>query len=129
MKEGKIKPSMLGAEEGAKEYGRTITVQCFPLYSVLAALEFPHIDYFSLDIEGAEFAVLDTLPWEEIEMTMLGIEMNHAGDIFDGDKNDIHDLMWKHGYKYADTAVIDDFFYKKENNRFLKKKKKNCPKE
>ena len=32
-------------------------VQCFPLYSVLQALDNPKVDYFSLDIEGAEYPV------------------------------------------------------------------------
>ena len=36
---------------------RKITVQCFPLYSVLKAIGNPVIDYFSLDIEGPEFQV------------------------------------------------------------------------
>ena len=34
-----------------------IEVQCFPLYSVLMAIGNPTVDYFSLDIEGAEFQV------------------------------------------------------------------------
>ena len=36
---------------------RTIKVQCFPIYSVLKAIGNPRIDYFSLDIEGAELQV------------------------------------------------------------------------
>ena len=36
---------------------RTIKVQCFPIYSVLKAIGNPKIDYFSLDIEGAELQV------------------------------------------------------------------------
>ena len=45
---------------------RTIRVQCFPLYSVLMALGNPRVDYFSLDIEGAEFPVLKTVPWDKV---------------------------------------------------------------
>ena len=32
-------------------------LQCFPLYSLLLAVGNPTIQYFSLDIEGAEFQV------------------------------------------------------------------------
>ena len=32
-------------------------MQCFPIYSVLKAIGNPKIDYFSLDIEGAELQV------------------------------------------------------------------------
>ena len=133
MLDGKQKPSMLGVEaddpkyQRYADYGRTMKLQCFPLQAVLAALEFPHIDYFSLDIEGAEFVVLDSLDWSKFNMTMLSIEINHAGDIFPGDRKDIRDLMEKNGFKWMGLSAIDDFYYKKENNRFLKKKKK-CPK-
>ena len=119
IKEGKVLPSNLGVGDRPHK-GRKIQVQCFPLYSVLAALDFPHVDYFSLDIEGAEFVVLETLP--QINMTLISIEVNHAGDIFPGNRNDIGHLLEKHGFKYAATAHIDDFYYKKEANRFLKTK-------
>ena len=39
-----------------------LQVHCFPLYSVLMALGNPLVDYLSLDIEGAEFKVLETVP-------------------------------------------------------------------
>ena len=32
-------------------------LQCFPVFSLLAALDLPTINLFSLDIEGAEFQV------------------------------------------------------------------------
>ena len=38
--------------------GQMMRVQCFPLYSILLALGNPTVHYFSLDIEGAELAVL-----------------------------------------------------------------------
>lgn len=45
---------------------RTIRVQCFPLYSILLALGNPTVDVFSLDIEGAEIKVLETIPWSKV---------------------------------------------------------------
>lgn len=51
--------------EGA---GGVVEVQCFPLVSYLAALKVKTVDYFSLDIEGAEFSVLKTIPWEEVDI-------------------------------------------------------------
>ena len=36
---------------------RNLKLQCFPLYSVLMAIGNPAVDYFSLDIEGAELQV------------------------------------------------------------------------
>ena len=37
--------------------GKTITIQCFPFYSILLAVNRTTVDYFSLDIKGDELAV------------------------------------------------------------------------
>ena len=49
-----------------------IRVVCLPLILILNAIGNPKIDYFSLDIEGAELAVLKTIPWE-----MADIKVNN----------------------------------------------------
>ena len=42
-------------------------LQCFPLYSLLlASAGHVTVNYFSLDIEGAEFEVLKTIPWDKV---------------------------------------------------------------
>ena len=91
-------------------------VQCFPLQAVLAALGNPLVDYFSLDIEGAEYAVLKTIDWEKIRLSALSVEMNHAGEIFKGSKEDIHDLLERNGFSYITSANIDDIFLSKKKN-------------
>jgi hypothetical protein len=45
-----------------------VRVQCFPLYSILLALGNPTVDIFSLDIEGAELKVLETIPWSKVKI-------------------------------------------------------------
>ena len=45
-----------------------ISVQCFPLFSVLLALNRTTVDYFSLDVEGSELDVLKTVPWELVNI-------------------------------------------------------------
>ena len=42
-------------------------IQCLPLFSLLLALDNPTVDYLSLDIEGAELRVLETIPWEKVK--------------------------------------------------------------
>lgn len=49
-------------------YGQTITTQCFPLYTMLLALNRTTVDYFSLDVEGYELHVLKTIPFDEIDI-------------------------------------------------------------
>ena len=77
------------------------------------ALGNPHIDYFSLDIEGAEFPVLKALPWDKINITLLDIEMNHAGKMFPGSVYGIRDFLSKQNFSYAGTQRVDQFFYNK----------------
>ncbi len=51
-----------------------ITVQCFTLSSILKALNVKHVDYFSLDVEGAELDILQTIPFDKITIDTLSIE-------------------------------------------------------
>lgn len=50
-------------------------MQCLPLYSLLLGLGNPTVDYMSLDIEGAEEAVLKTLPWDKVDIQVIGLEI------------------------------------------------------
>ena len=83
------------------------------------ALGNPHVDYFSLDIEGAELVVLKTVPFDKVNITLLDIEVNHAGLVFPGSREDIRQYMTSQKYKYIRSVQIDDFYYREEINRFL----------
>lgn len=48
--------------------GKHIRVQCFPLTLYVAALGIKTVDYFSLDIEGGEIDVLETIPFNEVDI-------------------------------------------------------------
>ena len=80
--------------------GLSYNLQCFPTYSLLKALgNLGTVNYFSLDIEGAEFLVLQSIPWENVDIEMMGIELAHAGKVFPGTREDIHQfLKMKHWY-------------------------------
>ncbi len=71
--------------------------QCFPLYSVLMALGNPTIDYFVVDIEGAEFPVLRTLPFEKLDIRLLQVELPHLGKYFPGTYDDLVEFFYKKG--------------------------------
>ena len=55
--------------------------QCFPLYSVLLALDSPTVTLLSLDIEGAEFEVFRSLPWDKVDIEVIVTELVHAGEV------------------------------------------------
>ena len=46
-------------------------LQCMPLYTILLAMGNPTVHYFSLDIEGAEFPVLKTIPWDKVQVIKI----------------------------------------------------------
>ena len=49
-----------------KAMRRQERVECYPLYSLLLAMDQTRVDFLSLDIEGAELAVLRTVPWDKV---------------------------------------------------------------
>ena len=48
--------------------GRDIVVQCFPLYSILLAVNNTKVDFFSLDVEGHEVKILKTITYNRVEI-------------------------------------------------------------
>ena len=55
----------------------TIPIQCFPLYSVLLAVNRTSVDYFSLDIEGHELKVLKTIPWHKVDIKVIKLHIKY----------------------------------------------------
>ena len=47
---------------------------------MLQLLKVAQIDYFSLDVEGAELSILETLRWDRINIGVLGIESSDVSD-------------------------------------------------
>lgn len=52
----------------------TLEVQSIPLYTILAALEWREVDYFSFNAEGQELAILKNFPLDLIRFKVLTIE-------------------------------------------------------
>ena len=79
-------------------------MQCFPLFSVILALDNPTVDYLSLDIEGAEEAVLKTIPWDKVDIKVISLEIivEKNDERAEGEHVNsfpaILDLLTSHGY-------------------------------
>ena len=53
----------------------TYDMQCFPLYSLLmAAAGNVTVNYLSLDTEGGELEVLQSLPWDSLDIQVMTVE-------------------------------------------------------
>jgi Methyltransferase FkbM domain len=59
------------------------------------------IDYLSLDVEGFEYEILRTFPFDEFEFGCLGIERPPS---------ELHELLLSRGYRPV-SKVGEDVFY------------------
>jgi Methyltransferase FkbM domain len=57
-----------------------ISVQSFPIYSILLALNRTTVDFFSLDVEGFELAVLKTIPWDKVDIKVYDLQLYYKGE-------------------------------------------------
>ena len=104
-----------GAEQASNQTD-TVKMQCLPLFSLLQALGNPTVDFLSLDIEGAEYQVLKNIPWDLVDIRTIAVETQFAGEVMEGTRQDIVDLLLSVGYTHLDTIARDDIFVKLEPN-------------
>ncbi|XP_047737733.1 uncharacterized protein LOC108681260 isoform X2 [Hyalella azteca] len=64
----------------AKSVTQYDTAQCVPARSLFLALNVSHVDFFSLDIEMTEEAVLKVFPFEDVTVDVWVIEHRWSGD-------------------------------------------------
>ena len=80
----------------------TFPVPCGPLAEWFRVLRVSHIDYWSLDVEGAESLVLSTVDWSEITVGVLVSECSALGCRGSAD-NALHKYLAARGLKRAAT--------------------------
>lgn len=98
-------------------------VWCFPLYSILLAVNQTKIDYFSLDVEGAEMSILRNLPWDKFDVDVLQVEfMVFQGIYWDKDmsnqrKEELRTFMRQTLPQYRENKIVFlDIIYVKDKN-------------
>lgn len=95
--------------------GEHVRVQCLPLTLYIAALGIKTVDYFSLDIEGNEIDVLETIPFDEVDIKALSVEYIHNAK----GRKYLIDMMERRGYyvysfvKHPDNLANDIIFVKR----------------
>jgi len=90
------------------ERSKVVTVEAFPLFAILKALGNPTVDYFSLDVEGLEEGVLDTVPWEKVDIRVIQVEFTHSN------KTNILRIMEAAGYDNPFNLLEDLVFVKRD---------------
>jgi len=103
--------AMDGVKEGSMggivtdKRGQTMKMQCFPLYSILQAIGNPTVNFFSLDIEGSEFEVLKTVPWDKVDIQVIMVETHMLGLVFPGSRLDLIEYMATVGYRHVEGVL------------------------
>ena len=82
----------------------TIRVPCFTFTSIMNAYNIQSIDYFSLDVEGAELAVLKTIPFDKIDIKSLSVEYVHTP----GGEESITDFLKSKNYVLLEHIHFSD---------------------
>ncbi|XP_066957636.1 protein Star-like isoform X2 [Macrobrachium rosenbergii] len=88
------------------ETSETIHVKSFPFYSILSALDISFIDVFNLDIEGFEFKVLKTIPFDRVKVGILIVEHLNIPE----PKAELVKFMTNLGYKKIHQNKFDYIF-------------------
>jgi len=83
-------------------------LQCYPLYDIIIAAGLTSIDFWSLDIEGFEEKVLDTIPWDKVDIKSILIEVEHS------DRNSIISKLEDQGYRIHKEFGKQDVFMVKD---------------
>jgi len=83
---------------------------CFPLESLLLALNRTRVDYFSLDVEGFELDVLRSLPLERLDIDVISVEFLHARE----PATEYRRLLADYDYTLYDTVKSMDFVFVKK---------------
>jgi len=77
---------IVGATNSSRSYSGhpkrkpDVIVKCFPLNTIMAALNVFHVDYFSLDVEGPEIEILRTVDWTRLRIDVITVEYRVLND-------------------------------------------------
>ena len=77
-----------------KDQHLILDAYCFPLYSLMLALNQTRIDYFSLDVEGMELQILKSIPFDKLDIAVITAEYKHGKN-----KKEYLEFMKRKGYK------------------------------
>ena len=101
---GGINPHTSHNKSGLK---RMIHTKSVPTYSLLKAIDNPTVQLFSLDVEGSEPEVLNTIPWSEVDIHIWLIA--YGG--FKSRLKAIVPIMLNNNYELIGTVVEKDFVF------------------
>lgn len=91
--------------------GKQIEVDCVTLQEILSFYKIHHVDFFSLDVEGGELNVLESLNFNCFSASVIVVEQDNSNPAKD---NAVRQLLAKNGYvlnKRLTTAVSSNEWF------------------
>ena len=92
---------------------REYLVDTVPMSQIIKTTDLDYIDYFSIDVEGAELVILETMDWN-IPVYVISIELNekiNETEEKDRDKNQkCREILIKQGFTYVTKVDINEFW-------------------
>jgi len=77
----------------------------------LSRIRYPLLHY-RLDSNNYHF-YFQTIPWDKVDISVLGIEVNHLDEVFSGKLEDLRNFLSEKGYKIYQKVSIDEIYIKK----------------
>jgi len=83
---------------------------CYPFYSIMLAIEQTRIDFFSLDVEGAELPILRTIPFNKIYIDLIMIEFGVWGSRPDSNRKleEIR-LFFNNTKQFKEVGILNNY--------------------
>ena len=73
------------------------------------------MDYFSLDVEGSEWSIIESIPWDKVNITIVNLEYAHLGNL----NTALNKFMINQGYSIVKRIGGMDIFFMKNDSQFL----------
>jgi len=93
------------------QLNQEVTVSCFPLSVMLDAINQTRVDYFSLDIEGPELEILQSIPFDRIHFSVFTIETTGTS------RQAVVDYMATQCFDVVAAGLTEDLVLMNRNDR------------
>lgn len=100
---------------GNNEAHAVHTVRCLPMSTILKTAKVKHVDFFVLDVEGAEISVLETIDFNAVSFDVMSIEEQ---DLQGRNEPKIQKFFEQHEVLKKDY----EFLFRKGRNLWFKRK-------
>ncbi|RXG58763.1 Protein Star [Armadillidium vulgare] len=107
---GRGEGSRVITNSSEKQNPNSLWVTCYPLYSLMVATDLTTVDFLSLDIESMELKVLETIPWDDVDIKAILVEFQFIPE----GKTFLKQFLEHKNYKLV-KELAKNYFFVKQN--------------